>query len=210
MRTLFFPLILAALLASARASDPHEVAVEAVCSPATGDREFLSYRLIQPANVRENDADHARARQHVRTALSGRGLFEALPGTVPDLVIQVDCGLGAPRGVIRTHLVPVRPENPNPFLNSEPMTLVAVNERVYLAPKFLLLTARAGGSPQQLWRVWASVSDEAVDLEPALPVLAAAAMNAIGSNTGGVTLLRLQPKDVDILFIEAGMKVAGR
>jgi hypothetical protein len=107
-------------------------------------------------------------------------------------------------------MVPVRSASPSPFLAAEPMAMVAVTQRVYVSSKFLLLTARAGVSSQELWRVWASVSDEAVDLEPALPVLAAAAMNVIGRNTGGITRLRLKPKDADILFIQAGLKVASR
>lgn len=211
MRALFSFLVLAALSASACASVSHEVSVEAVCAPGARGREFVSYRLVQPSPVRQNHAEHAGALQHVRTALSGRGLFEAPPGILPDLVIEVDCGQGATRGKLFTRMVPVRADSlNNPFVISEPMTMVVVTQRVYVSPKFLLLTARAGDSTQELWRVWTSLTDESVELEPALPVLAAAAMNVIGHDTGGITQLRLKPRDVDILFIEAGMKVARR
>jgi len=187
-------------------SSPREIKVDAIAHSALSTREFFSYEISRSA-PRNNDRPWwADAVRHTRTALSGCGLYEAPPGVIPELTIEVDCGLTAPRVETRTRSAPMLDPRPDvqPF-GTTPLAFVTDNYQIALRLKYLMVTARPRGSAVMLWRVQAALDDDSPDLETCLPLLAAAVMNHVGHDTRGIHTMRLSPRDTDVAFINRGM-----
>jgi hypothetical protein len=208
MRPLSFTLILPLLIGATGIAANYEVTVEALCFPAAARGPFFSYRIAAAPGMRDREATDAV--RHVRTALSGHGLFEAPAGVAPDLAIEVACGLGGAQTEIRTRLVdvPAAPSgDPNFAMN--PVTQIPVYSRVTVFPKHLMISARTAGSAENVWRIQATLANGSRRLEAALPVLAAAIMNVVGCDTRGTATLKLSSKDADVLFIQRGIEESG-
>jgi hypothetical protein len=184
-----------------------EIKIDAMVHPELSVHESFSYE-IRPPRPRTSAGHplYPGAVQFTKTALSGLGLYEAPPGVLPDVTIEVDCGLDAPRVETRTRAVPVLDPRPDalPF-GTSPLTFVTDNYQVSLQLKYLMVTARPRGSAAILWRVQAALDDESSDLESCLPLLAAAVMNQVGQDTRGTRTMKLSPRDTDVAFITQGM-----
>ncbi|MEY2881746.1 MAG: hypothetical protein RLZZ15_4126 [Verrucomicrobiota bacterium] len=87
-------------------STTHSVKVNAVATPKA--EELISYEIHNrnPA-VADDSLRFREAAERVRTALSGKGLFEAPPGVKPDLTLEVDYGVGPPQAKTETISEPV-------------------------------------------------------------------------------------------------------
>jgi len=74
----------------------HEVKVDSLAKPKA--EASISYE-IKNRNplVADDSLRYKEAANMVRTALSGRGLYEAPPNTKPDLVVDLDYGVGPPQ-----------------------------------------------------------------------------------------------------------------
>lgn len=72
-----------------------EVKVDSLAKPNA--EAAISYE-IKNRNplVTDDSLRYKEAADHVRTALSGRGMYEAPPGVKPDMVVDLDYGIGPP------------------------------------------------------------------------------------------------------------------
>jgi hypothetical protein len=210
MRPLFFALVLPLLTGAAGFAANHEIKLEALCFPAAARGPFFSYRIAAAPGTLNREGAQADALRHVRTALSGHGLFEAPAGVAPDLAIEVAYGLGGAQTEIQTRTVAVpAPPLGDPSFGTNPVTTIPVYSRVTVFPKHLMISARTARSAENVWRIQASLANGNRRLEAALPVLAAAIMNVVGYDTHGTTRLKLSSKDADVLFIQRGLDEAG-
>lgn len=189
----------------ARSSD-YKIKIDAIHHPDPAGRALFSYEIAARPPAADDQPAYLEAVQHVRTALSGCGLFEAPPGVTPDLTIEIDCGITAPRSETKTRSIAVAPP-PQSTLppGTSPFNYVTIEYRVLVQLKYLLVTARAHGSATTVWRVQAALDDETSDLEPLLPLLAAAVMNQVGHDTRGTQTMTLSARDTDVAFINQGM-----
>lgn len=87
---------LAGALALSGCANSYEVKVDALAKPKA--EESISYRIVNknPA-VSEDTLRYKEAVGFVRTALSGKGLYEAPDPDKADLVVAVDYGIGPPK-----------------------------------------------------------------------------------------------------------------
>jgi hypothetical protein len=204
-------------------SPKHEVRVEALCRDPERTAVLHSY-VIRPVhpNPDEHSLRHREAVAHLRTALSGLGLFEAPAGVRPDLVIAFDCGLGAPRTVYVETTEPVYEVQDGPGAglttrvpeNARRAWLVGyatVKRPVQVRDKYLTVAARANppataeaAPAADLWRVSVRIEDASDELRGYLPVLAAAVMDQAGFTTEGNVALTVAANSEAVAFIRRG------
>jgi hypothetical protein len=158
---------------------------------------------------------------YIRTALSGRGMFEAPPGVKPDVIVSVEFGLGEPqkRSVVVQEpvfrdipaMIPVSADaNGNPIYSSGGFAGVQVtgyrDQRVEIVvyEKYLRMVARDAAS-EQIWTVDARSEGESRNLRKYLPLLAAASIEYVGKDSHGPVEIRLRDQDADVRFVKKGM-----
>jgi hypothetical protein len=202
VRTVSFLAGTALLLVAAGCSSTstHTVKVDAISKP---ENAAQSYKLKSknPALGDEN-LRYKEAADYVRTALSGKGLYEAPSEEKADMIVELDYGLEAPRtkiervstpvyaqvgGGVRYETVPVTDARGNTSMRTvavyeAPRTeLIGYDEmprQVTIYEKYIKVTAREnkaaseGKPPAELWSVQASTEDESKDLRKYLPILA--------------------------------------
>lgn len=88
------PFLLATLLLAGCVTST-EVKVDSLAKPNAASAVSYQIRNKNPA-LEEDSLRYREAAGLVRTALSGRGLYEAPAGVKPDLIVDLDFGLGAP------------------------------------------------------------------------------------------------------------------
>lgn len=100
------PALCAAVLFLAGCANSYSVKIDSLSKPKA--EPAVSYK-IQNTNplVSEDSLRYKEAAGLVRTALSGKGLYEAPEGTKPDLVVKLDYGLGPPQMRRETYSEPV-------------------------------------------------------------------------------------------------------
>jgi len=77
------------------------VTVDALAKPGASS---VSYKLHNAnPELEENSLRYREGANYIRTALSGRGLFEAPPGVTPDVIVSVEFDVSPPK----THREPV-------------------------------------------------------------------------------------------------------
>lgn len=152
---------------------------------------------------------YREAARHVRTALSGRGLFEAPANAVPDLVIEIDFGM-VPTGLRQeTVILPVYSQVASEL--PEVIGYRAVVFPVAHHEKYLTVIAhirRAADDERPTivaWRVEASIRDEKEDIRACLPMLAAAIMEQIAADTNGTQEITVRENDPLVAFIRKGI-----
>jgi hypothetical protein len=202
---LFLIWTLLALGALAGSSD-HRIEIDAIHNPHPAGRALFAYKIAPAALSDEERPAYRDAVQLIKTALSGCGLYEAPEGVIPELTIEVDCGVTAPRTETRTRTeTVVPPPKIGELLGTKPITYVTTDYRVTVCFKYLMVTARPRGSQANLWRVQAALNDASTELDPCLPLLAAAVMNHVGQDTRGTRTMTLSHQDPDVAFINQGM-----
>ena len=198
--------------------------------------EASSYKITSKNPVLgEENLRYKEAAEYVKTALSGKGLFEAPNTEAADLIVELEYGLDAPRtkidtvsvpryvqigGGVRYEQVPVVDARGNTSLRTvavyqTPRTeLVGFEEmpqRVTVYEKYLRITAREnkpgveGRPPSEIWRVQTSTEDESKDLRKYLPIIASAAADNIGRDTGKPTVIKVKDPSQAVDFIRKGM-----
>lgn len=175
----------------------------------------VSYQL-QSAHP-EVTGDHAvfrRVADHVKTALSSKGLFEAPAGVTPDMDIEIDFGIANERTEQRV-IDLASPIQSGGFHghgvsnHAGPSDGIVVLVTFY--EKFVRITAHertphAGAhTPREVWSVYVSTENEDADLDKYLPLLVSAAMDAIDSDTNGPRKISFGPNDERVAFVNAGM-----
>jgi hypothetical protein len=150
------------------------------------------------------------------TALSSRGCFRAPEGTVPELLIEFDFGMDGPSTVARRGREKVESLSlAGGDLEDGP---VVIREyRTVLRPvpayrKFLRLTARVPVAAADTsvapvaWSVVVEHVDTSDDLRNDVQWMVAAAMDYVGTESGGTTIVALSARDDRVIFLRNGSK----
>jgi hypothetical protein len=226
----------AVLLLAGCNSSSYQVKVDAIAHPApsAGDPQSYTLKSKNPAMGEEN-LRYKEAADYVRTALSGKGLYEAPSDDKADLIVELDYGIDAPRmkmervsvpiyaqvgGGVRYDSVPVKDSKGNTTLRTvavyeAPRTeLIGYDEvprMVTIYEKHMRVTAVANkdapeGQPAaQVWSVQVSTEDESKDLRKYLPIMASATADYIGRDLGREAVVKVRDPSPGTEFIRRGM-----
>ena len=195
----------------------YRVNVDSLAKP---DANAISYSLRNATSTEEDDSlRYQEAANHVRTALSGRGLYEAPPNVTPDVIVSIDYGvasltrretlLKAPRA---TRLPPearvasdgtlIAPDFPKP--EYETVTVTVYEKYLHLRAQENIV-AKGGDVAADIWRVDVTSEGKSKDLRKHLPVLVAATIEYIGKDSRGQKTIRIKDTDADVVFVKKGM-----
>jgi hypothetical protein len=232
-----FSLVISAVglaLVAGCAGPRYPVKIDALSKPVAEDAQSYVLKSKNPA-MGEESLRYREAANYIRTALSGKGLYEAPSADAADMVVEMDFGMEAPRTKIERTSVPVYAQvgggvryDTIPVTDSRGNTTfrtVAVYEpprtqivgyddmprQVTVHEKYLRITAREnkpaaeGRPPAELWSVHASTEDESKDMRKYLPVLASATVDYIGRDTGHQTVVKVRPDGEAVEFIRRGL-----
>jgi hypothetical protein len=212
----------------------YEMKVDAISQPQAKD--VTSYKIkTKNAAVEEDSLRGKEAAGFVKTALSGRGLYEASSAEAADVVVEVDYGMEAPRvrmertsvpiyaqvgggmryeqvavtdakGVVSTRTVAVYDPPRTEMIGFQD---VITPVRVY--EKYLRISARENkeateGKPApEIWSVNVSNEDESKDLRKYLPLLASASADYIGKDTSTEKIITVRESDAGVGFVKKGL-----
>lgn len=166
----------------------------------------VSY-LIRSSTEQERSLRFREVARHVRKALAGRGLFEAPPNVVPDLLIEIEYGM-VDTGV-KQEIVTMPVYSQVASAMPEIVGYRAIAYPIAHHDKYLTIVAhiRDASSGERrgtvAWRVQASIQDEAEDLRGCLPLLAAAVMEQLARDTAGTEEMTLANSDPLVAFIRS-------
>ena len=215
-----------------------QVKVSALANPEKPAKEAISYRIgTNNPTLDEESLRFKEAAGFVKTALSGKGMYEAPNPETADMVVAIDYGIGEPRirreerrrpiyitvpGRMHYERVEVGTDaNGNPIYRTvvvqDPPITEYIGDQSYLVTvinyeKHLQLAARENkpsieGQPAAaLWRVDVTGEGESRDLRKNLPVLAAATIDYIGTDTKGEKTIRIKDDENSaVAFVKKGM-----
>lgn len=219
------------VMLSAGCATSYNVDVDAMSNPQALQTGY-SFRIetLDPSKS-INDARFPEVASLVRTALSGRGMYEAPAGETAEVIIDIDYGVGPMQTrLVRSHVdhfgsQQIDPITGMPRGHRDPRTGAVIgvptpsmgtNNYGYreemVAEKYLTIIARdarvdASGNANrvELWRVHVTVEDDGDDISEYLPVLAAAATDYIGSDTQEKQRLRVSENDEVVDFVKQGL-----
>lgn len=230
------PLSTLLLCLAAGCSTPgHQVKIDAIARPEAG-RDAQSYILKTRGPVASEDSLRSReATEFIRTALSGKGLYEAPTVERADMVIEVDYGVEAPRSKIERVTVPIyaqvgggvkygtvggRDAQGNPVQRSvavyePPRTEIVgydeVPRLITVYEKYLKISAREnrptreGRPPPEIWTIHASTEDESKDIRKYLPIMASATIDFMGEGATAEKTVKVRADGPGVDFIRRGM-----
>jgi len=195
-----------------------------------------SYRIVtKNGGDPRTDLRTREAVELVKTALSGRGLYEAPNPENADMVIEVDYDVEPPRvefetrstpvfarvsGGLRSVIVPTRTSTGAvvyrqvTVMDPPSQELIGFEEKtipVTIYEKYLRVSARENITsgddtpPEQLWSVYVSNEAEDDDIRKALPVLASVIVDYIGVTTEQDQEVKVSSKTEEVDFIKRGM-----
>ena len=227
--------LLITFLTGCATSSTYKVKVDAITKPVA-TTSGMSYMLkSKDPRLGEENLRYREAAEFVRTALSGKGLYEAPSEDKADMIVELDYGMDAPRSKIERVSVPVYAQigggvryDSVPVTDSRGNTsfrTVAVydpprNElvgyddsprMVTIYEKYLKITAREnkpaseGRPPAELWSIHASAEDESKDLRKYLPIMASATMEYIGQDSSNQQVVKVRADGPGVDFIRKGM-----
>lgn len=216
------------------AAPAYQVKVDAISKPAPAGA--LSYKLkSKDPRLGEENLRYREASEFVKTALSGKGLYEAPNEESADMIIELDYGMDAPRtkmervsvpvyaqvgGRVRYETVPVIDSRGNSTVRSvavydaprsELVGYDDVPRTVTIYEKYLKITAREnktaaeGRPPAELWSIHASAEDESKDLRKYLPIMASATVDYIGQDSSNQKLVKVRADGPGVDFIRKGL-----
>jgi len=212
----------------------HDVRVDSVSKPVA--KEITSYRL--KTNLPPEEADSLRiqeATQLIKTALSGKGLYEAPNPDHADVVVDVDFGIQSPHVRMEVSSVPVYAKkgggvryeevtvrDPNGATSTrtvpvyDPPKSEMIGYRDVVVPvsiyeKYLRISAHENkpdveGKPAtEIWSVNVTSEDESRDLRKYLPLLASASVDYIGKETKTEQVIKVSESDAGVGFVKKGL-----
>jgi hypothetical protein len=206
---------------------------EAGLANSTADRP-PGWTPFKNALDEQMDVDQATAVKYVRTALSAKGLYEASTPEKADMDVTYAYEIQQKRRLVEWDEPAVLPQQRTPRMQDttvparnaageeimvtvktevpptpEPMDLVSrsAEEIVFVKELHLIATERkpAPGMPARVWDISISYEDKDPSMDKAMPLLAAAGCDRIGTNTNGPIVVRLHDKDEVVAFIKRGM-----
>lgn len=178
----------------------HDVKIDAINNPSKPSGYSYVLAVHDPAGGVDQELG-VQAVTRVKSALASRGMFEAPANTKPDMVVNLEYGVGP--GEIKilyrsgtdtgSGMDPMQGPSAKPILVYE--KYLSLSAREIIAPE-KNASARGGGRKgedrgEELWGVRVSVEDPKKDLGPYLPVLANASIDYIDRNTGSEVHLEL-------------------
>ncbi len=163
-----------------------------------------SYKLVSLViNVEDQPLIFEETSDYIKTALSGKGYYEAPDPDQAEMVVAISCGVGGPQ---TTSFKRVR----DPIIGSSTM----VEESYYPVTTYEKHLRMESSDIRQLaekkratqiWRVDIRYSDENSDLKKYLPIMAAAAIPYIGEKTDGLVEIVIKENDSAVSFIKEGI-----
>lgn len=223
-------LLAVGLAAGCSTTPSYQVKVDAITKPVPANAQSYVLKSKDP-RLGEENLRYREAAEFVRTALSGKGLYEAPSEDRADMIIELDYGMEAPRakmervsspvyaqigGGVRYDSVPVVDARGNPSYRTvavyEPPRneLVGYDEiprMVTVYEKYLKITAREnkaaaeGRPPAELWSIHASAEDESKDLRKYLPIMASATVDYIGQDSSTQQTVKVRADGPAVDFI---------
>ncbi len=223
------------VLVTGCASRPtYQVKVDAITKPAPAPS--ISYALkSKDPRLGDESLRYREAAEFVRTALSGKGLYEAPNEESADMVVELDYGMEAPRtklervstpiyaqmgGRVRYDSVPVLDSRGNTSFRtvavyeqprSELIGYDDIPRQVTVYEKYLKITAREnkpmveGRPPAEVWSIHATAEDDSKDMRKYLPILASASMDYIGQDSTNQKIVKVRADGPGVDFIRRGM-----
>ena len=217
-------------------SSTYSFKVDAINNSDPNVKELKSYKIVS-SNVQfnEEDLEFQEVSQYIKTALSGRGYYEAPAIDNADMVIDVSYGVSEPQtdfktktspiygrssGGFKTISTPVIDRNGNVrYVNSTVFTpsrveMIGVQEQIIpiiTYEKYLRMTSRDNRdivnkeSPTQVWSIYVKNKDESEDLRKYVPLMAAAAIPYVGENTENQQEIRIKEEDDIVDFVKKGL-----
>jgi hypothetical protein len=223
------------MVAGCSTTSSYDVKVDAIAKP-TPASQAQSYKLkSKDPKLGEESLRYNEAAEFVKTALSGKGLYEAPSEEKADVIVELEFGMEKPRsklervstpvyaqvgGGVRYESVPVTDSRGNTSFRTVAVydpprsELVGYDEMPRLVPvyeKYLKMTAREnkpaaeGRPPAELWSVQATTEDESKDLRKYLPILASASMDYMGGDTSNQKNVKVRADGPGVDFIRKGM-----
>lgn len=234
------PAVLACGLVSGCSTSTYKVKVDSITKPETVATDTQSYRIKSknPAMGDEN-LRYKEAADYVKTALSGKGMYEATSEDKADMIVEIDFGMEAPRTKLERVNVPVYAQvgggvryDQVPVTDAKGVTTmrtVAVYEpprnelvgydnvpkQVTIYEKYLRITAREnkvaseGKPPAELWSIHATAEDESKDLRKYLPIMASATIDYIGHDSTNQREIKVKADGPAVEFVRKGMAEGG-
>lgn len=233
------PIAVFVLLAGCSSTPSYDVKVDAIAKPEKAAQKH-SYKLkSKDPRLGEESLRYQEAAEFVKTALSGRGLYEAPSDDKADMIVELEFGMEKPRskveristpvyaqvgGGVRYESVRVSDARGNIGMRTvavydPPRTeLVGYDDMPRLVPvyeKYLKITAREnkpaseGRPPSELWSVHATTEDESKDLRKYLPIMASASIDYIAGDTTNQKNVRVRADGPAVDFIRKGMNPSG-
>jgi hypothetical protein len=195
----------------------HEIRIDSLARPHANAASYI-IRVRGATDEADSLRAHELANQ-VRSALGGRGLYEAPPNTKPDVIVELECGMAAPQ--MQPKRIPSALDRPEPLVmpsdrvqvgtdeNGQPIyrkreifrTRDGYFEMVPVYEKYLRVTARQnaattdGNRSAEIWRIDVTTESESHDLRSALPVLVAASIDYLGTDTRGQKTIHVRDSD---------------
>jgi hypothetical protein len=207
-------LVLSAAFVSGCAT-AHRVTIDSLARPGA-DAVSYSMRNTNPS-VAGDSVRYREAEELVKTALSGRGLYEAPANTKPDVIVDLAYGVGPPKVRREKQYAPLSSwELPGRIdLDRDGFLIIPQRREVSISTttyeKYLRLTAREsvpatpGRPPAEIWTVDVISEGESQDIRKYLPILAAASIDYIGRDSHGHKTIRIKDTDADVVFVKKGM-----
>lgn len=226
---------LAAALLFAGCTTTTEIKIDSLAKPEAENAISYQIKNRNPL-VADDSLRYKEAAGFVKTALSGKGMFEAPENTTADLVVDLDYGVGPPQqrrvtmsepvyitlpGQIRTERVQVGTSKSGQAIYQtitvqDPPRTEFVGYRDYVVTitvyeKHLKLAAREnapvveGRPPQELWTIDVTSEGESRDIRKTLPLLVAASIDYVGTDSQGQKTIRIKDSHSDVAFVKKGM-----
>lgn len=99
---------LAMLLLGAGCASTYKVEVDSISQPQPQTQEVVSYKIkTKNPGMDEGSLRHQEAAAYVKTALSGKGMYEAPTAEAADMIVEIDYGIEPPRVVMERTSTPV-------------------------------------------------------------------------------------------------------
>lgn len=163
------------------------VGVDAIT--AQPDVAGLSYRLVAKEATAYQDPDvHRLAQACVVSALETRGMFRAPPNSRPDLIIELDYGLG----------------------NSIRISARGSTQETYLSLSARINSGDATSRGPEVWNVRASMAEETARLVVVLPVLASVAADHAGLETVTKQEIKVSDQSEGVVMIRKTLGIRDR
>lgn len=232
-----FPLAGAVLvlgIAGCSTANTYQVKVDAITKPVPAGA--MSYKLkSKDPRLGDENLRYREASEFVKTALSGKGLYEAPSEERADMIVELEYGMEAPRskmervstpvysqvgGGVRYDSIPVTDARGNTSYRTVAVydpprnELVGYDEvprLVTVYEKYLKITAREnkaaseGRPPAELWSIHASAEDESKDLRKYLAIMASATVDYIGEDSSSQKVVKVRADGPAVGFIRRGM-----